>query len=150
MNSSSTNLREIRKFGLIAFLLFGVLCALGLWQGKVIPTYFFGLLSLLGISFSLLPAPLSPIYNAWVKVAHRIGKGVTISILTLAYYLVITPSAFIKRLLGGIPLPVKPDKKAASYWVDRTEPATQGKVRQTILGGRTCRINQSLPNSGSS
>ena len=42
-------------------------------------------------------------------------------ILTLAYFLVITPSALIKLLFGGRPLPVKPDKKASSYWVDRTE-----------------------------
>jgi hypothetical protein len=122
MNSSSTNLREIRKFGLVAFLLFGALCALGSWRGKVIPTYFFGLLSLLGIGFSVLPATFTPVYNVWLKVAHLFGRVVTILILTLAYYLVVTPSALIKRLFGGPPLPVKPDKKASSYWVSRTEP----------------------------
>jgi hypothetical protein len=47
----------------------------------------------------------------------------TVLILSLAYYLVITPSALIKRLSGGAPIPVKPDKEALSYWVDRSEPA---------------------------
>ena len=47
---------------------------------------------------------------------------ITTLILALAYYLVITPAALIKMLFGGRPLPIKPDKKALSYWVDRTEP----------------------------
>jgi len=122
MISSSTNLREIRKFGLIAFLIFGALCTLGFWRGKVVLTYFFGLLSLLGMGLLLLPAPLGPIYRAWLKVAHAVGRIITTLILTLTYYLVIIPSALIKRLFGGAPLPVKPDKNALSYWVARTEP----------------------------
>jgi len=112
----------MRRFGLIAFLLFGGLCALGIWRGKVVPAYLFALLSLMGIGFLLLPVKLRPIYEAWLKVAHLIGKALTTLVLTLAYYLVITPSAVIKRLFG-VPLPVKPDKEASSYWVDRTEPA---------------------------
>ncbi len=113
----------MRRFGLIAFLLFGALCALGFWRGKVILTYFFGVLSLLGIGFYLLPAPFTPVYNVWLKGTHLIGRLVTTLILTLAYYLMITPLALIKRFLfGGAPLSVKPDKKASSYWVPRTEP----------------------------
>lgn len=89
---------------------------------KPIPTYLFGSLSILGMAFILMPSRLRHVYAAWVKIAHFLGRIVTILILTLAYYLVITPSAFIKRLFGGRPLPVKPDKNASSYWVARTEP----------------------------
>ncbi|MFX0200578.1 MAG: hypothetical protein ACFFCW_31040 [Candidatus Hodarchaeota archaeon] len=122
MTSSSTNIKEIRKFGLISFLFFSVLCALGFWRGKVVLTYFFALLSLLGIGLLLLPAPLGPIYKIWLKVAYSIGRIITTLILTLAYYLVITPSALIKHLFGGPPLPIRHDKGASSYWVARTEP----------------------------
>jgi len=90
---------------------------------KPVPSYFFGSLALLGFGFILIPARLTPVYAAWLKIAHAIGKVVTILILTLAYYLVITPSGFIKRIFGGLPIPVKPDKEAPSYWVTRTEPA---------------------------
>ncbi|MDY6987451.1 MAG: hypothetical protein SWQ30_05275 [Thermodesulfobacteriota bacterium] len=55
--------------------------------------------------------------------AHFVGKVVTILILALTYYLVITPAALIRHLLAGPPLPLKPDKEASSYWVTRTEPA---------------------------
>jgi len=117
------NDKDIRKFGLIALIFFGFLCGLGIWKNKPIPTYLFGTLSILGFGFILLPVRLRPVYNAWLKIAHVIGRIITTLILTLAYYLVITPAALIKRLFGGRPLPLKPDKDATTYWVTRTEPA---------------------------
>ena len=119
---------EIRKFGLIAFLLFGCLCTISIWREKAIIVYFFGTLSLLGMGLFLFPLPLSRLYEGWLKIAHILGRIITTLILTLAYYLVITPSALIKRLFGARPLPIKPDKLISSYWVDRTEPC-QSKER---------------------
>lgn len=122
MNSNSTDNREIRKFGVVALLFFGALSGLGFWTNKSLPAYLFGFLSILGLGFILLPSLLRPVYTTWLKIAHFIGRIVTVLILTLAYYLVITPSALIKRLFGGRPLPVKPDKNVTSYWVARDEP----------------------------
>jgi hypothetical protein len=123
MNSNSTDTREVRKFGFIALIFFGCLCVLGLWMKKPLPTYLFGFLAVLGLGFILIPGQLRPVYAAWLKAAHLLGRIITTLILALAYYLVITPSAFIKRLFGGRPLPIKPEKEALSYWVDRAEPA---------------------------
>jgi Na+-transporting methylmalonyl-CoA/oxaloacetate decarboxylase gamma subunit len=123
MNRNSINTGEIRKFGIIAFLFFGCLCALGIWTKKPVPTFLFGFLAICGIGFVLIPSRLKSVYSAWLRVAHLIGRIMTFLFLSLAYYLVITPSALIKRLFGGRPLPVKPEKKASSYWVIRTEPA---------------------------
>jgi hypothetical protein len=130
MNSNSTNSSEIRKFGLISLIFFGLLCSLGIWKHKPVPIYLFGTLSSLGLGFILMPSRLKPVYCIWLKFAHCIGRIVTTVILAMAFYLVITPSALIKRLFGGAPLPVKPDKNASSYWVTRTESA-QPKERFT-------------------
>jgi len=123
MNSSLIDSKEIRRFGLIAFLFFGCLCALGFWRQKIIITSFFGVLSFLGLAFILLPRPLMPIYIGWIKVTNFIGKMITTIILTLAYYLVITPSALVKRVFGGRPIPIRPDENMDSYWVPRDEPS---------------------------
>jgi hypothetical protein len=123
MNSNLTEKKQIRKFGLIAFIFFGILCGLGIWQEKLLPTYLFGFLSVLGIGFITAPIPLKPVYTAWLRFAHLIGRVITNLILIIIYYLVISPSGLIKRLFGGKPLPVKPDKNISSYWVARTEPA---------------------------
>ncbi len=123
MSLNSTDTKEIRRFGLIALIFFGCLCAIGIWLEKPLPTYLFGTLSALGLGFILFPHQLRPVFAAWLKIAHFLGRVVTTLILTLAYYLVITPAALIKRLFGGIPLPIKPDKNVSSYWVTRREAA---------------------------
>jgi hypothetical protein len=122
MSKNSTETKKIRKFGIIAFIFFGCLGVLGLWKEKPLPTFLFGLLTAFGLSFVLLPSRLKPVYEAWLRIAHLLGRIMTTLLLSLAYYLVITPSALIKRLFGGPPLPVKPEKEASSYWVVRTEP----------------------------
>ena len=123
MNAESANVKDIRKFGLIALCFFGILCAVGIWREKVFVTYFFGFLALLGLGLVILPHQLKPVYNGWLRVAHFIGKAVTTSMLALTYYIVMTPAALLKRIFGGRPLPVKPDRSAVTYWVDRQEPA---------------------------
>jgi hypothetical protein len=123
---NSTDTKQIRIFGLIALLFFGCLCALGIWFEKFLPTYLFGTLSALGLGFILFPHQLRPVFVAWLKIAHFIGRVVTTLILTLAYYFVITPAVLIKRIFGGAPLPIRPDKNVSSYWVTRKE-AVQSK-----------------------
>ncbi len=126
MSLNSTNTKQIRTFGLIALIFFGCLCALGIWFEKPLPSYFFGTLSALGLGFILFPHQLRPVFVAWLKIAHFLGRVITTFILTLAYYLVITPAALIKRIFGGTPLTIKPDKNVSSYWVTRKE-AVQSK-----------------------
>ncbi|MBW1781138.1 MAG: hypothetical protein JRL30_10405 [Deltaproteobacteria bacterium] len=123
MNSNSTDVRQIRRFGIIALVFFGCLCVLGFWADKPIPTYIFGFLCVLGAGFVCIPRQLAPVYRLWLNIAHAIGRIFTVIILILAYYLVITPSGLIKRLFGGRPIPLKPDRNASSYWVARDEPA---------------------------
>jgi hypothetical protein len=128
MNSNLTEKRQIRKFGLIAFILFGSLCAFGIWREKLLPTYLFGALSVLGLGFICAPMILKPVFTAWQQIAFLVGRTVTILMLILFYYLMITPSGLIKRLMGGRPLPLNPNKKVSSYWVKKPEPA-QAKER---------------------
>ena len=126
MSLNSIDSKEIRRFGLIALIFFGCLCAIGIWLEKSLPTYLFGTLSALGLGFILFLNQLRPAFVAWLKIAHFLGRVVTTLVLTLAYYLVITPAAIIKRIFGGTPLPIKPDKNVSSYWVTRKE-AVQSK-----------------------
>ena len=123
MTLSSTDAKQIRIFGIVAFFFFGCLSGLGILAQKPLPTYLFGLLSALGIGFIAFPRQLKGIYAAWLKVAHVIGRGITFLALVAAYYAIITPAALLKQVFGGRPIPLKPDKSASSYWVSRSEPA---------------------------
>jgi hypothetical protein len=121
MNSYSTDPKDIRKFGLVGFLFFGVLAGVAVWRQKPLTSYTFGTLSLLFTSFCLFPVLLTPVYRGWMRAAHVIGTIMTAVILTVAYYFAVTPVAWAKRVFGGRPLPLKPDKNRPSYWVPRSE-----------------------------
>jgi hypothetical protein len=121
--------REIRKFGLIGFIFFGCLSAIGIWLKNPLPAYIFGLLSTIGLCFITIPSQMKPVYVIWRKFGDFLSQAVTISILSLSYYLVITPSGLLKRLIGGRPLPLKPDKKMESYWVAHPELTKTRKER---------------------
>jgi len=122
MISFSTDPKDIRKFGGIALVLFGCLCALAVWKQKIIPGCLFGFLALLGFGFIILPVRLQVLYVGWLKIAGFIGLIINTVALTIAYYLVITPAAIIIRLFRGPFLPMGPDRKLPSYWVERAEP----------------------------
>jgi hypothetical protein len=123
MDTLSTDPRDIRKFGIVALVFFGSLCAIGIWKQKLILMCLFGFLAFLGTCFILFPSKTGPLYLGWMKFAHFMGRVVTGLMLTVAYILVITPAAWLKRLFGGRPLPVKPDTGASTYWVERQETA---------------------------
>ncbi len=62
------------------------------------------------------------VFAVWKKTTNFLSRIAITLILSLAYYLLITPVALIKRLFGGRPLPVKPDRNVQSYWVARAKP----------------------------
>jgi hypothetical protein len=123
MNASSTETHRIRIFGMAAFLFFGCLSALGFWRGRYALAAVFGTPAIAGLGLLLLPGPLRPVYRVWLKASHAVGSIITMIILTLAYYGLITPSALLKRLFGGRPLPLRPDARKPTYWVPRSDPA---------------------------
>ncbi|MFP4476218.1 MAG: hypothetical protein ACLFOY_11725 [Desulfatibacillaceae bacterium] len=119
--SNWTDIREIRKFGAVALVFFGLLLAVGLWRERLLAVYLFGALSALGFLHLVLPGPMKPVYRGWLAVARAIGTVVTTVLLALVYFVVITPSGWIRRLVAGPILPMQPDREAETYWVEREE-----------------------------
>ena len=122
MTSSSTEKKEVRKFGAIALPVFGALAAVALWRGHGALSVFFSALSALGLLFVAVPGPMRPVYNVWQRISRAISTAVTLSILTVSYFLVITPAGLFARKAARRALPQCPDRNASTYWVVRTEP----------------------------
>lgn len=121
-NEPDSDQKGIRKFGLTATIFFGCLGGLAIWRGHAALACFFGLLSLLGTGCLLAPMSMASVHRGWLKTARLLGSFFTLLMLTAAYYLVITPSAFFKRIFGGRPLPLGPAPNASSFWIARSEP----------------------------
>ncbi len=68
----------------------------------------------------LAPALLRPLYRVWMALAVVLGFVMTRVILTLVFYLVLTPIGLLLRLFGKDPLHRRLDPNAPSYWLEKT------------------------------
>jgi len=92
-----------------------VVTALLWWRGKPAGLYLgaaAGLFFVLGIA---LPRALAPVEWVWMKFAHYLGIVMTFVLVTLTFFLVITPVGLFIRL-GKDSLGLKFDRRAATYW----------------------------------
>ena len=114
-----TNKEEIRKFG---FLIGGVLIAISIFMlWKTFNQY--QLVFIIGILFIILgffiPRILKPIYIIWMTFATILGWIMTRVILTILFYLIVTPIGLIARVFGAKFLDLSWNKNVKSYWNKR-------------------------------
>ena len=67
---------------------------------------------------SLLAAP----NRWWMKFGLLLAKVVNPIVMGLVFYLTVTPTAAIMRMMGKDPLRLRYDRSAKSYWIERTPP----------------------------
>jgi Saxitoxin biosynthesis operon protein SxtJ len=114
----TTNL-DLRKFGLMVGGVFAVLGFLFLWRHKAHYPYFLWPGAVLVVSGAILPRALKWVYIAWMSVAFVLGFVMAHVILTVLFYLVITPIGLLAKLAGKDFLSLKLDRAAKSYWISR-------------------------------
>ena len=72
------------------------------------------------MAFGLLaPRVLKYIYIAWMALAFVLGFIVSGILLTLFFFLVITPIGWVARCFGNDFLSLKLDRRTPSYWLPR-------------------------------
>ncbi len=113
MNSTE---RRLRNFGLVMAGAFAVIGVLGLFRGRSwwpAAAALSGAFALSGIAF---PGVLEPVERFWMKFAAVLGFVMTNVILTVFFFLVITPAGLLMRLFRRDPLRLRPDR-CSTYWV---------------------------------
>jgi hypothetical protein len=118
-----TSDHDLRKFGLVVGGVFAALGLLFLWRHPGRSPYFLwpgGTLLLFGL---VLPRALKWVYIAWMSVAFVLGFVMAHVILTLFFYLVMTPIGLVARWFGQDFLSLKLDRAAKSYWLPREKKA---------------------------
>jgi Saxitoxin biosynthesis operon protein SxtJ len=118
---------EGRKFGLMvggAFLALGALLA---WRSHVFAgTVAASLGSALVVAGLAVPTRLGPVYRSWMGLALAISKVTTPIVMGAIYFLVLTPSGLLARLLGHRPLSRPPG--TVTYWHSRPAGARRGEM----------------------
>jgi len=120
--------KDLRKFGLMVGGVFALLALWCLFQHKPAWPYLLAPaapLLMLGLVF---PRSLRAVYIGWMALAFTLGLVVSKVLLTLFFYLVITPIGLLARLVGKDFLSQKLDRNAASYWLPRNLAEPKQKV----------------------
>ena len=123
-----TGAGDLRKFGLIVgggFILLGVLLLL---RHRSSYLAFCGAGALLAAFGVIWPRALKYVYIAWMALAFVLGFVMSNVILTLFFFLFVTPIGLLARLFQKDFLALKWDKRAASYWI---QCGSEGKTAKT-------------------
>lgn len=115
--------RDLRRFGLLVGAVFAGLGILLMARGKGHFWYFLAPGAALMLAGLACPKALRSIYVVWMSVAIVLGFIVSLLILTGLFFLVITPIGLAARLSGKDFLRLKPDPRAATYWIPRERKA---------------------------
>lgn len=112
-----TGPRELRKFGLMVGGVFVAIGVVFLLRHK--PSYpFFLSPGVALIAFgALAPRALKYVYIAWMALAFALGFFMSQVILTLFFFLVVTPIGLLARLFRKDFLARRLQRRAASYWI---------------------------------
>ena len=112
-----TSNKAIRSFGItisiILFIIYGFL----IYYGKE-DSQFFAIIALTLVAGIILPILLKPIYLVWMIFAVILGWIMTRIILSVIFYLIITPIGIVTRLIGDDFLGLK-KINTNSYWNNR-------------------------------
>jgi len=116
-SNTKINISSNRSFGLVFFVLFLIVA---LWPLKyeedirlwslVISIIFF----ILGVINSKL---LTPLNKLWFKFGILLGLIVTPIIMGIVYFVVVTPTGVLMRLLGKDLLRMSKVKNTSTYWI---------------------------------
>ena len=119
-----TDVVTLRKFGLMVGGVFAALGAFLLWRDFSWPIVLVWIGVPLMVLGAVVPKLLRPIYIGWMSMALVLGAIVTRILLTIFFFVVITPVGLFFKLIGRDALHRKFDQDAATYWIDKEYPIT--------------------------
>lgn len=127
MNLTSTSELPRRTITSFALIVSGALLAIAAyqrWRGAA-PWLVITLVSIaavLSLLSAVAPRALHPVYRGWMRGGEALGWLNTRILLTLVFFLVVTPIGLLMRLFGRSPIATA---RRDSYWTD-VEPHSYG------------------------
>jgi len=126
--------RSLQKFALVMAIAFAALSLFVFFFGRhpgraLIPLILMAFFAVAGIFF---PTSLKPVHTAWMALALAMGWVMSRVILSIVFFVVMTPIGLIMRLLGKDILDQKIDRQKESYWIKRSKSdgSAEGYERQ--------------------
>ena len=115
-----------RDLNILAALFLIIPCAIGAhliyWRDSPYGYVWFGIgLALFAARF--IPRLFKYIFRKWVAFSIIIGYFISRILLTLIFFLVITPTGLLMKLFGKDPMDRKIDDQISTYWIKHEQPS---------------------------
>ncbi len=110
------------SFGIVFTIVFLSLGIWMLWKERSEAWVFLVSAALLFVVALARPSMLNPFNLAWMKFGLLLSRVVNPIILGIVFFLVISPMAILRRLLGKDSLHLKFNPNTDSYWITRNPP----------------------------
>ena len=115
-----------RNFGIVFFIVFLLIALWPILNNKDIRIWSL-IISLVFLFFGVINSKLlTPLNKLWFKFGILLGKIIAPIIMGVVFFLVVTPTAFIMRLVGKDLLNLKFNKHK-SYWIEKNGPKSNMK-----------------------
>ena len=115
-----------RSFGIVFFIVFILIAFYPLINQEEIRIWSV-LISLLFLILGIINSKiLTPLNKVWFKFGIFLGKIISPIVMGLIFFLVVTPIAFLMRMLNKDLLNLKFSKNN-SYWIEKTDPKSSMK-----------------------
>jgi hypothetical protein len=108
-----------QKFGWLFAAIFGIGFGYFQWKHSLGLAIFSAFLATIFATATVCaPNVLAPLNKAWLSLSLFLGKVVSPMVLSIIFFILITPVAVISRLFGRDALLLK-KRRVPSYWIDK-------------------------------
>jgi len=114
-----------RGFGIVFAVVFLLLALFPLLGGGTPFYWAFGLAAAFLLLAFVWPRALAPLNLVWFKFGLLLHRIVSPVIMTLLYFVAVTPTGLVMRLFGKNLLRLRKPAKATSYWIERRPPGPE-------------------------
>jgi hypothetical protein len=116
--------RALRRFGFTVGFVILFLGGILLWRHRGAGWPLVAIGTVLLLVAGLAPLRLKWVHGPWMIVSLALGWVVTRILLTMVFFLVVTPIGLLQRLLGKRLIEIAFDADAVTYWQPRTARVT--------------------------
>tara|TARA_B100000586_G_scaffold132368_1_gene95732 strand:- start:55 stop:444 length:390 start_codon:yes stop_codon:yes gene_type:complete len=118
MENSKIKISSNKSFGIVFFTVFLIIAIWPLLNGYGI-RYWSLIISIVFLILGILNSKiLTPFNKIWFKIGILLGNVISPIVMSIIFFLVVTPTSFIMKILGKDLLNLKKNTKN-SYWIKK-------------------------------
>ena len=126
MKNTEIKIGSNKSFGIVFFVFFLLIAIYPLINNGELRIWSFVIAIIFLILGLINSKVLTPLNKLWFKFGLLLGKVISPLIMGIIFFLVVTPTALIMRIIGKDLLNLKFNNKK-SYWIEKTGPKSKMK-----------------------